>query len=107
MPFFLYTLSLWILLIILSDGQSWLSVILIIIHTYINLNIGAKRVRDTGGKGAYFIYLSLGIYLFCIINIAIKGADCDTPGVQINVAWVLLTTVMLSIIPPANKKNNF
>lgn len=99
--FIIYTLTSWSILITLNDINLALSFILVINNTYVNINIGAKRIRDTGCKAIYFVLISLGLTLFSIISAAIEGMRCESLSVQLNVAWILFTTIMLSAIPSA------
>ncbi len=99
--FIIYTLTSWSILITLNDINLALSFILVINNTYVNINIGAKRIRDTGCKAIYFVLISLGLTLFSIISAAIEGVRCESLSVQLNVAWILFTTIMLSAIPSA------
>ncbi|EOR0556933.1 hypothetical protein DS061_RS23835, partial [Escherichia coli] len=71
--FIIYTLTSWSILITLNDINLALSFILVINNTYVNINIGAKRIRDTGCKAIYFVLISLGLTLFSIISAAIEG----------------------------------
>ncbi|MED8959389.1 hypothetical protein RCM26_18710, partial [Escherichia coli] len=87
--------------ITLNDINLALSFILVINNTYVNINIGAKRIRDTGCKAIYFVLISLGLTLFSIISAAIEGVRCESLSVQLNVAWILFTTIILSAIPSA------
>ncbi|EHV32728.1 putative membrane protein [Escherichia coli DEC5C] len=48
----------------MNDINLALSFILVINNTYVNINIGAKRIRDTGCKAIYFVLISLGLTLF-------------------------------------------
>ncbi len=101
LKFIIYTLISCITLITLNDINLMLSFVLVITNTYININIGAKRIRDTGCKAIYFVLISLGLTLFSIIHAVIEGVSCDSLSVQLNVAWILFTTIMLSAIPSA------
>lgn len=101
LQFIIYTLTSWSILITLNDINLALSFILVITNTYVNINIGAKRIRDTGCKAIYFVLISLSLTLFSIVHAVIEGVSCDSLSVQLNMAWVLFTTIMLSAIPSA------
>ncbi len=71
--FIIYTLTSWSILITLNDINLALSFILVINNTYVNINIGAKRIRDTGCKAIYFVLISLGLILFLLSLQQLKG----------------------------------
>lgn len=71
--FIIYTLTSWSILITLNDINLALSFILVINNTYVNINIGAKRIRDTGCKAIYFVLISLGLTLFLLSLQQLKG----------------------------------
>ncbi|EBU6182696.1 hypothetical protein C1K24_12865 [Salmonella enterica] len=81
-----------------------LNLIFIIANTYIHINIGAKRIRDSGCRALYFIALSIGVNVFCTVSVALNGADCDNIGIQLNIAWVILTTLLLSFIASSKQE---
>ncbi|MCD3086046.1 hypothetical protein GFK04_15375 [Salmonella enterica subsp. enterica serovar Enteritidis] len=58
---------------------------------------------DSGGA-LYFIALSIGVNVFCTVSVALNGADCDNIGIQLNIAWVILTTLLLSFIASSKQE---
>ncbi|WP_244583913.1 hypothetical protein, partial [Escherichia coli] len=64
-------------------------------------SVSWQHHRDTGCKAIYFVLISLGLTLFSIISAAIEGVRCESLSVQLNVAWILFTTIILSAIPSA------
>ncbi|EEB8924555.1 hypothetical protein FWM45_19555 [Salmonella enterica] len=98
--FIIYTLSSWIILFTIMPKNQYLNLIFIIANTYIHINIGAKRIRDSGCRALYFIALSI----FCTVSVALNGADCDNIGIQLNIAWVILTTLLLSFIASSKQE---
>lgn len=102
--FVIYTLSSWIILFTIMPKNQYLDLIFIIANTYIHINIGAKRIRDSGCRALYFIALSIGVNVFCTVSVALNGADCDNIGIQLNIAWVILTTLLLSFIASSKQE---
>ncbi len=102
--FVIYTLSSWIILFTIMPKKQYLDLMFIIINTYIHINIGAKRIRDSGCRALYFIALSIGVNVFCTVSVALNGADCDNIGIQLNIAWIILTTLLLSFITSSKRE---
>lgn len=102
--FVIYTLSSWIILFTIMPKNQYLDLMFIIINTYIHINIGAKRIRDSGCGALYFIALSIGVNIFCTVSVALNGADCDNIGIQLNIAWIILTTLLLSFITSSKRE---
>ncbi|EDT0932366.1 hypothetical protein B8Y38_002894, partial [Salmonella enterica subsp. enterica serovar Java] len=97
-------LSSWIILFTIMPKNQYLNLIFIIANTYIHINIGAKIIRDSGCRALYFIALSIGVNVFCTVSVALNGADCDNIGIQLNIAWVILTTLLLSFIASSKQE---
>jgi uncharacterized membrane protein YhaH (DUF805 family) len=104
LPYFTYKIIIFILLINFVSNSNFINVLISLSHTYININIGAKRVRHTGGKGSIYTWLTITIYILCTILIAINGDSCDSPGVALLASYELLAFIALSLIPPAKKQ---
>lgn len=106
MHFVIYTSLSWIILFSLMTENTIIHLIFIFINTYIHINIGAKRIRDSGCRARFFIALSIGVNIFCTASVALHGADCDNIGIQLNVAWIILTTLLLSVISSVSQEHS-
>ena len=96
--FIIYTLTSWSILITLNDINLALSFILVINNTYVNINIGAKRIRDTGCKAIYFVLISLGLTLFSIITPS--GQGISTPFCKSSAIIFCLSVLFIITKPP-------
>lgn len=67
-------------------GIPVLPLLILLLYTWVKVNINAQRCRDSGGKGRYVVILSLLAYLAAIVVASTGFAmddDCMLLGIRI------------------------
>jgi len=107
-PYILFTALLYtvqLLLLIVSDSKTF-KLTLILVFTYLHINISAQRARNSGLQARYVVILSLVVYILSTILIGIYGNDCMSIGARTNLVFDITLIFLLALAPPAPSIEN-